>query len=143
MITITRLMDGYDIARQVRMERQVHKGVSFMLLEGNTDIKRFDRYVDESACSIVNCFGRENAIEATELLYDDGFAGVLAIVDADFDRLTNNLKEHEGIIYSENHDLDLDWSRPSIVGRYLSEVGDKSKCTAHGSAAQGCSTLST
>ncbi len=134
MITVTSLMDGHDIAQQIRMERQALKRVSFLLLEGDTDIKRFERYVDEGACSLVNCYGRGNAIEATELLYEDGFAGTLAVVDADFDRIAGSLKEHEGIAYSEKHDLDLDWSKPAIVGRYLSEVGDKSKYSAHGSA---------
>jgi hypothetical protein len=136
MITITRLMDGHDIAQQIRMERQVLRKVSFLLLEGDTDIKRFDRYIDEAVCSPVNCYGRDNAIEATELLYDDGFAGALAVVDADFDRVCNSLNVHEGIIYSETHDLDLDWSIPDIVGRYINEVGDKSKWTSHGSAAE-------
>jgi len=134
MITITRHMDGYDIARQIRMERQVYKKHSFLLLEGDTDIKRFDRYVDESGCSLVNCYGRKNAILATELLYEDGFPGALAVVDADFDRLTNSLKIHEGIVYSETHNLDLDWSKPSIVSRYLSEIANKTKCLVHGSA---------
>jgi hypothetical protein len=102
-------------------------------LEGDTDIKRFDRYVDDADCATVNCYGRKNAIEAIELLYEDGFPGAVAIVDADFDRLTGKLTAHEGIIYSEAHDLDLDWTRPNIIGRYLAEVGDKAKCGAHGS----------
>jgi hypothetical protein len=97
MITITRHMDGHDIAPQIRMERQVLKKFPFLLLEGDTDIKRFDRYIDEGACSAVNCYGRNRAIEAIELLYDEGFSGAVAIVDADFDRVTDNLKIHEGI----------------------------------------------
>ncbi len=88
-------------------------------------------------CSIVNCYGRKRyAIEAIELLYDEGFIGALAVLDADFDRVTNSIKAHEGVIYSESHDLDLDWTTPEVIGRYLSEVGDKKKCALYGSPAE-------
>ena len=133
MSVFTKYMDGDDIARQIQMERQTGKKCSFLLLEGDTDIRRFERYVDERVCNLVNCYGRKNAIRAIELLYEDGFAGTFAVLDADFDRVTGSLKEHEGIAYSQYHDLDLDWSRPTIVGRYLLEVGDKTKYANHGS----------
>lgn len=67
MISIARHMDEYDIAQEIRLERKVHKG-SFLLLEGDTDIKRFSRFIDEAKCSIVNCYGRRRAIAATEML---------------------------------------------------------------------------
>jgi hypothetical protein len=131
MISIARHMDEYDIAQEVRLERKVHKG-SFLLLEGDTDIKRFSRFIDEAACSIVNCYGRRKAIAATKMLYDEGFLGALAIIDADFDRITGKLELHEGLVYSAAHDLDLDWAKPNVVARYLAEVGDKAKCDLHG-----------
>ena len=99
MISITKLMDGHDIAQEIRMERQALKNAAFLLLEGDTDLKRFTRYVDEAACSVVNCYGKPNAIEAIELLYEDGFPGALAILDADFDRLTCKLSSHEVIAH--------------------------------------------
>ena len=67
------------------------------------------------------------------MLYDEGFPGALAVVDADFDRVTNSLLSHEGLIFSALHDLDLDWATPYVVERYLSEVGDKEKCDRYGS----------
>lgn len=131
MISIAKHMDEYDIAQEVRLERKVHKG-SFLLLEGDTDIKRFSRFIAEAECSIVNCYGRPKAIAATKMLYDEGFLGLLAVIDADFDRITGKLEQHEGLIYAEAHDLDLDWARPEVVARYLAEVGEKTKCVLHG-----------
>jgi hypothetical protein len=110
----------------------VHKG-SFLLLEGDTDIKRFSPFVDDDACSFVNCYGRRKAIEAIKILYDEGFVGAVAVIDADFDRITGNLLSHEGLIYSASHDLDLDWASPTVVDKYLSEVGDLAKVGQHGS----------
>jgi Protein of unknown function (DUF4435) len=114
MISIARHMDEHDIAQEVRLERKLHKG-SFLLVEGTTDIKRFGAFIDDDECSLVNCYGRKNAVEAIKLLYEDGFAGALGVVDADFGRLDDSLEEHEGLVYSEAHDFDLDWARPSVV----------------------------
>jgi Protein of unknown function (DUF4435) len=130
--SITRHIDEFDIAQEVRMERGKHKG-SFLLLEGSTDIKRFSNFINSTACSTVNSYGRETALKALDLLDDEGFEGVLAIVDADFDRILKNLWLHEAVIYSESHDLDLDWAQPDVVGRYLIEVGDPKKSISFGS----------
>ena len=134
MNSIARYIDGFVIACQVRMERQAHKG-SFLLLEGQTDISRFSLFVDKELCSIVNCHGKPNLIEAIEILYDEGFLGALGLADADFDRLLNELKQHEGLIFSEYHDFDLDFAGEEILERYLSHVCHAEKVSEHGSVA--------
>jgi Protein of unknown function (DUF4435) len=131
MISIAKDIDAHDIAQEIRQERQVHKG-SFLLLEGDRDIKRFTKFIDENACSIQNCFGRENLIGAIEILYDEGFPGVLGLADSDFDRLNNCLPTSEGIIFSESHDFDLDIARSDVLRRYLVEVAHQDKCDALG-----------
>ena len=133
MISIAAGMDEFDIVQEIRFERQVHKG-SFLLLEGAEDLKRFTRFTDEKLCSTVNCFGRSNLINAIKLLYEDGFAGALGLADADFDRLTGSLETHEGLIYSDAHDFDMDWACQQTLHRYLQEVGDPGKCMAAGNA---------
>lgn len=132
MISITRTLDEYDIAQEIRLSRQVHKG-TFLLLEGQTDVDRFVEYIDEIECSFVNCYGRHNATRATKILSEEGFPGIVAIVDADFDRVLGRLEEHENIIYSENHDLDMDWLKTNAFGRYLRQAGDQDKIDAIGS----------
>jgi hypothetical protein len=135
MISISRHIDEFDIAREVRLERQVHRG-SFLLVEGDTDIKRFANFTDEKECSFVNCYGKKNVVEAIKLLYEDGFPGALGAVDADFDRIEACLEEHEGLVYSGSHDFDLDWARPNVVEKYLSQVADAEKWRSHGPADQ-------
>jgi hypothetical protein len=133
MISIAAGMDEFDIVQEIRFERQVHKG-SFLLLEGPEDLMRFTRFIDEKLCSTVNCFGRSNLINAIKLLYEDGFAGALGLADADFDRLMGSLETHEGLIYSDSHDFDMDWACEQTLHRYLQEVGDPDKCMAAGNA---------
>ncbi len=131
MISIAENMDEFDIAQEIRLERQVHKG-SFLLVEGDTDIKRFTKFTDSNRCSTVNCFGRKNLLGAIALLYDEGFPGALGLADADFDRIDGSLLEHEGVIYSEGHDFDIDWTCKEVFARYLEEVAHSDKCEAVG-----------
>ncbi|ESZ11563.1 DUF4435 domain-containing protein [Mesorhizobium sp. L48C026A00] len=106
MLSIARHMDAYDIAQEVKFERLAHKG-SFLIVEGDTDIKRFSKYVDEQECSLVNSYGRRKAIRAIQLLQKWKVAGVVAVLDADFDRINGTELTHPDIAYSSNHDLRL------------------------------------
>lgn len=131
MLSISKCMDEYDIAQEVRFERQVHKG-SILLLEGPTDVKRFAEFLDDFECSIANCYGRGKAGKAIRLLSEDGFLGVLAVLDCDFDRILKRLVEHENIVYSDLHDYDIEWITDDVFRRYLFQVGDSAKCSAMG-----------
>lgn len=131
MLSISKLMDEYDIAQEVRLERQVHKG-SFLLLEGATDVKRFSEFLDEKSCSIANCYGRGKASKAIHLLNEDGFLGAVAVLDCDFDRILKKITSVENVIYSEVHDYDLEWLSNDVLRKYLVQVGDPQKCEALG-----------
>jgi len=134
--SITKYMDGWDIAQEVRIERKVHKG-SFLLLEGETDYKRMLKFLDEQACSVAICFGRSNLEEAMELLEDEGFPGVVGLADADFDRCGGGVPTAlDNVIYSEFHDFDVDWMTDDVVDQYLTEFADKQKCVSIGGTSQ-------
>ncbi|MER9371890.1 DUF4435 domain-containing protein [Mesorhizobium sp. M0491] len=135
MLSISKYMDSHDIAQEVRMERGVHKG-SFLIVEGNTDLKRFSAYIDDAECSIVNSYTRRKALGAIRLLDKWSLKGVVAVVDADFDRVNQSLKEMPNIAYSATHDFDLDWVQPHILERYLREVGDPAKCGMVGTSTE-------
>lgn len=131
MISISETIDGHDIASEIRLERQVHKG-SFLLVEGTTDVKRFHPFLDHDKCSTVNCYGKKNLIDAIVLLYEDGFPGILGLADADFDRVTQSIFEHEGLRYSAAHDFDADWACDSSLEKYLLQAGNPHKCAEFG-----------
>ncbi len=135
MKSILRSIDGHTTAAQVRMERQKHKG-AFLLLEGGTDIKRFQRFIDQTHCSTINAYGKNNAITAIELLHEDGHSQCLAMIDADFDRILNTIRDHDGLIWSQTHDVDLDTATTKMFERYIDEVGDKTKIEILGGVRQ-------
>jgi hypothetical protein len=50
--------------------------------------------------------------------------------------LPTTLRSTKVFIYSDSHDLDLDWVTDSTLGRYLQEIGDKKKWNSYGSPAE-------
>lgn len=125
-----------DIAAQIRMERQRHKG-AFILFEGATDLKRFGRFFDRERCSYVNCFGKENVIGAIDDEQNDGREDVLGFADADFDRLLRLFNDNEDIVFSQCHDFDMDVCSSEAIHRYFEEVSDRAKVDALGGC-QSC-----
>src|SRR5947207_15608987 len=65
--------------------------ISFLIVEGDKDNKLYEEFVDINRCSIIVADGKERVIEVLKLLEGESFAGVLAIVDADFDFLEGKL----------------------------------------------------
>ncbi len=120
-----------DIAAQIRMERQRHKG-AFLLFEGSNDLKRFKKFFDGEACSFVNCLGKENVLGAIEDEQNAGREDVLGFADADFDRVLNAFVDNEDVIFSQCHDFDLDISASDAIHRYFEEVADEKKVDASG-----------
>jgi hypothetical protein len=119
-----RHIDGAYVAAQIRLVRQVHKG-SVLILEGETDAKVFDRFIDPSSCTVEIAFGKENALEALDLLEEEGFPGVVAVVDADFDRILGTKYHLENLCITDCHDLDLTIFSTRALDRYLSQYVDK------------------
>ncbi|MGB5969745.1 MAG: DUF4435 domain-containing protein [Spirulinaceae cyanobacterium] len=79
------------VANQIRLRRSIYQG-TFLLVEGRSDKIFYERFVNNSSCELVTTSGKPSsklrAISILEILEkESNFKGILAIVDADFDRL--------------------------------------------------------
>ncbi|MBO1348157.1 MAG: DUF4435 domain-containing protein [Hormoscilla sp. GUM202] len=87
------LSDDRD-ANKIRLLRSRFSG-TFLLVEGSSDKIFYQRFVDKHACELVCVSGKPSSklrvIAVLEILEKSSFQGVLAIVDADFDRLETSL----------------------------------------------------
>jgi|GEM_PF-2452495 len=133
MLSISRHITADDIVEEIRMERMVHTG-SFLMVEGKTDVDRLSDFIDGDACSIVNCWGRRKIIIALRKMRGKTRAGVVALIDADFDRIKGCLMQDPCVIYSNRHDFDMDWLDEQRLGKYLRQVGDNKKVESEGGA---------
>lgn len=120
-------MTPEDIIAEMRMERQAFAGV-FLMVEGASDVKRFNSVFKRDTCSYVVCWGKAKLLDALcELNNETSQDKYLAMADADFDRILENLLVEDNLIYSDYHDFDLDMVLTSLFEEYINKVGDAKK----------------
>jgi len=115
-------LNEHDIANDIRMERGVFPG-AFLLVEGDRDSKVYGLVVDHDACTIVVGCGRDNVLGAIRILNDGGFAGALAIIDADFDNVTGEKPLIPNTLRTDLHDLECMLIQSPAFDRVLDEHG--------------------
>lgn len=128
------MRDDITVAREVgdiRMLRTNFSG-SFLLVEGGTDKKFYERFIDKVVCQVVTTSGKpsskQRAIEILEILNKENFQGILAIVDADFDRL-KGLPNIPNLILTDTHDLETILIQSPALNKVLAEIGSEDKIT--------------
>ena len=87
------------------MLRSYHKG-SILLVEGSTDERVFENFVDCSDCKIVYANGKDNTVGALDVIEKRNHSGVLAVVDADFWRLDNIIPSSRSLFITDTHDIE-------------------------------------
>ncbi|BAH98982.1 DUF4435 domain-containing protein [Acetobacter pasteurianus] len=136
MNSITRHLTPQTIYAQIRMERQTHRGV-FFLMEGSQDFRRFDKFLERTLISVIPCSGKDNLQETIDISQNEGYEDCLGFVDNDFDIIEGCATANEDVIRSLYHDFEMDVCNSEAIKRYLDEVAIPSKVAAEG----GCATL--
>lgn len=119
----------HEIANTVRLIRAQRTG-AFLIVEGDTDGRVYKNFVDGSKCQIVIAHNKNNATKALSLLEMESFAGVLAIVDADFDVLDGKFPASENLLFTDGHDLEAMIIQSPALEKVLAEFGSESKITS-------------
>ena len=114
------------IANKIRMLRTQHSG-SFLIAEGDTDARLWKNLVDSTKCRVENASGKDNAIAVLNILEKDNFAGVLAVVDADFDILEENLPLSPNLLLTDTHDLETMLLKSRALEKVVTEHGSAEK----------------
>lgn len=118
------------VANQIRLRRSTYSG-TFLLVEGSSDKIFYARFVDKLACELVITAGKPSsklrAIAILQILEQSNFLGVLAIVDADFDRLETALNNSPNLLLTDNHDLETMLIKSSAFNKVIAEFGSEEK----------------
>lgn len=120
------LLDPEDIANDIRMDRSQHFG-AFLLVEGHTDARVYRNFIKDTDCQIVIANNKDNAIKVLAILEKDRFAGILAIVDADFDRLESRQPFSSNLHFTDTHDLETLIIQSAALEKVLVELGSENK----------------
>jgi hypothetical protein len=116
----------HALANRVRMTRSQFAG-SFLIVEGDTDHRVFKTLTDPARCRIVSGGNKDAAIETLCILEADRFAGVLAIVDSDFDRLDGKAPASGNLLYTDHHDVEVMLFASAALDKVLGEFGSTEK----------------
>lgn len=124
-------LTGSTVANEARMRRTRHRG-ALMLVEGDRDARVFRRVV-QARC-IVIAHSRANALDARRQLM--GLPGVLAVIDADFDRLEGMGPSDPDVFRTDGHDLEAMVFASDAPRRVVELRGSAAKHAAHGVEAE-------
>lgn len=94
----------------------------------DNDEKLFRRFVEDSEMPIIPAWGKENVLNAVEILEShDGVQGFLGIVDADFGHVDGSLPTSENIVVTDDHDVEMMIVKTKAFSAVLRELGSRAK----------------
>lgn len=114
------------VANKIRLMRTQYQG-TFLITEGETDARVWKNLVNLSQCFVENATNKEKAIAALDILEQDNFSGVLAVVDADFDRLEGTQSHTPNLLMTDTHDLETMLLQSPALEKVLAEYGSEDK----------------
>jgi hypothetical protein len=114
------------IANKIRLLRTQYTG-SFLIAEGDTDARVWKNLVDSTKCRVENASNKDNAVATLNILEKDNFAGVLAVVDADFDILEETVLLSQNLLLTDTHDLETMLLKSPALEKVLREHGSTEK----------------
>ena len=118
------------IANEIRMARSQFGGI-YIIVEGSTDVKVYKGLTVEGEVRFIDAREKSVLVEAIRLLNADHQTGVLAIADADFDRLPPlQLFNEPNLLYCDHHDGETMLIDSPALEKVLRELGSSEKIRA-------------
>ncbi|MBO0351039.1 DUF4435 domain-containing protein [Phormidium pseudopriestleyi FRX01] len=114
------------LANKIRLMRTQYQG-TFLITEGDTDARVWKNLVNTRLCSVENANNKQKAIAALDILEKDNCAGVLAVVDADFERLEGNISLTPNLLMTDSHDMETMLLQSPALEKVLAEYGSEDK----------------
>jgi len=118
------------IANSIRLLRGDHEGV-FLIVEGPSDKLIYERLVNKQEVRVTIASGKNNAIKALSILEkEDNFRRVVAVIDADFSRIEQQIPDSNNLFLTDEHDLEMMLIKSAAFDKLLKERGSEEKIKA-------------
>jgi hypothetical protein len=117
---------------------QLNANVSCLITEAPTDQRFYKKFVIKGKC-LVFCpdpngmnNGKEPVKALLKKLEENNLKGMLAIVDADFDRLDGKEPSSSNLLFTDTHDLETLLLKSPALEKILDEHASEKKCRDFG-----------
>lgn len=98
-----------------------------LIVEGASDEKFWSRFSDRETCELVIARGKQNALDAMNLLRSQAVDGIICIVDRDYDPFLGKDEACEDVVVTDDHDLETMLVRSESFEAVAAELGSKTK----------------
>ncbi len=115
------------LANKIRLLRTTQHSGSFLIAEGDTDARVWKNLVNSAKCRVEIAHNKDNAVKVIDILDKDNFAGVLAIVDADFLILEGTVTSSPNLLLTDTHDLETMLLKSPALEKVIAEHGSEDK----------------
>lgn len=109
------------VANQARMRNPKDKTKTRVFIEGDDDYRIFQNLISADGCILIPSTGKTNALGAVQLLRKEGWKGVIALVDKDFDELSGVDVSGPDSVVTDEHDAELMIIRSPALQKLLVE----------------------
>lgn len=130
---VRQYLSSDDLATELRLARSLDLR-AVLVVEGATDARFFERFVDHEHCYVFAAHDRERAIAVIRTLNSASFSGALAVVDADFGRITGTIETDLNLLFCDGHDLEIMLVQSQALERVVAEHCSPEKAAAFLSA---------
>jgi hypothetical protein len=117
---------GRELAAELVMMR-AYDARTFLIVEGSTDKRVFSAFVDIKQCEIFIAGCRNAAVSGLMLSKELHLAGIICVVDKDYDAFLPELPSHPDLIVNDDHDLEITMIRSAAFEKVFSELGSATK----------------
>ena len=118
-------------ANAIRMKRSHHRGC-FLVVEGRDDRLFFEHFVDRDECAIKVAEDKQSVLDVVAILEEDGFPGIVGVVDGDLDHVDGHDWQSDNVILLETYDLEALLIKSAALERVLVERGSAEKISCFG-----------
>jgi Protein of unknown function (DUF4435) len=119
-------IDGSTIAGEIAA-LQADSRKAILVVEGSSDERFFNSFIDHAACSIVISAGWENAIDGLMIVRNTGRVGVLVVLDLDYRAVLGTVQADPDIIFTAEHDIEIAMLTSVALDKVLHELGQPNK----------------
>jgi hypothetical protein len=100
---------------------------AFLLVEGPDDERFWLPRVNPRTCQVRPMKGRKAALDQLALARREARPGLVAVLDADFDRLEGVLAEYPDVVWTDLHDLEGIFIASPALEKVLAETASRAK----------------